>query len=78
MLNYWHLTAVLGAAIIQFVPSDNSAIAQKREGYFLVNSAGEVINLNQLCSPQESDIKLTGNDGKSLEDYKRLAKSYSP
>ena len=78
MLNYWHLTAVLSAVIIQFVPSYNSAIAQEREGCFLVNSAGEVINLNQLCSPQESDIKLTGNDGKFIEDYKRLAKSYSP
>jgi hypothetical protein len=78
MLNYWHLTAVLSAIIIQFVPSDNSAIAQEREGCFLVNSAGEVINLNQLCSLQESDIKLTGNDGKFIEDYKGLAKSYSP
>ena len=78
MLNYWHLTAVLSAVIIQFVPSDNSAIAQEREGCFLVNSAGEVIYLNKLCSPQESDIKLTGNDRKSLEDNKRLAKSYSP
>jgi hypothetical protein len=78
MLNYWRLTAVMSAVIIQFVPSDNSAIAQEREGCFLVNSAGEVINLNQLCSPQESDIKLTGNDGKFIEDYKRLAKSYSP
>jgi hypothetical protein len=78
MLNYWRLTAVMSAVIIQFVPSDNSAIAQEREGCFLVNSGGEVINLNQLCSPQESDIKLTGNDGKFIEDYKRLAKSYSP
>jgi hypothetical protein len=78
MLNYWRLTAVLSAVILQFVPSDNSAIAQEREGCFLVNAAGEVINLNQLCSPQESDIKLTGNDGKFIEDYKRLAKSYSP
>ena len=49
MLNYWRLTAVMSAVIIQFVPSDNSAIAQEREGCFLVNSAGEVINLNQLC-----------------------------
>jgi len=78
MLNYWYLTAVLSAVIIQFVPSDNSAIAQEREGCFLVNSGGKVINLNQLCSPQESDIKLTGNDGKFIEDYKRLPKSYSP
>ena len=78
MLNYWRLTAVMSAVIIQFVPSDNSAIAQEREGCFLVNSSGEVINLSQLCSPQESDIKLTGNDGKFIEDYKRLAKSYSP
>jgi hypothetical protein len=31
-----------------------------------------------LCSPQESDIKLTGKDGKFIGDYKRLAKSYSP
>ena len=45
MLNYWHLTAVMSAVIIQFVPSDNSAIAQEREGCFLVNPAGEVINL---------------------------------
>jgi len=49
MLNYWRLTAVLSAVIIQFVPSDDSAIAQERAGGFLVNSAGEVINLNQLC-----------------------------
>ena len=78
ILNYWRLTAVLSAVIIQFVPSDDSAIAQERAGCFLVNSAGEVINLNQLCSSQETDIKLTGNDGKFIEDYKRLAKSYSP
>lgn len=79
MLNYRRLTAVLSAVIIiQFVPRDNRAIAQEREGGFLVNSAGEVINLKQLCSPQESDLKLTGNDGKFIEDYKRLAKSYSP
>ncbi|MEG4090763.1 hypothetical protein [Microcoleus sp. Pol12B4] len=60
------------------VPSNQSAIAQEREGCFLVNSVGEVINLNLLCSPQESDIKLTGNDGKFIEVYQRLAKSYSP
>ncbi|MEG4286477.1 DUF732 domain-containing protein [Microcoleus sp. A006_D1] len=77
MLNYWRLTALMSAVIIQFVPIAKSAIAQEREGCFLVNAAGEVINLNQLCSPQES-IKLTGNDGKFIEDYKRLAKSYSP
>ena len=71
MLNYWRLTAVMSAVIIHFVPSDNSAIAQEREGCFLVNSAGEVINLNQLCSPQESDIKLIGKDGKFIEDNKR-------
>ncbi|MEG5050503.1 MULTISPECIES: DUF732 domain-containing protein [unclassified Microcoleus] len=78
MLNYSRLTAVVSAVIIQFVPSNQSASAQEREGCFLVNSVGEVINLNLLCSPQESDIKLTGNDGKFLEDYQRLAKSYSP
>ena len=78
MLKYSRLTAVLSAVIIQFVASNQSAVAQEREGCFLVNSVGEVINLNLLCSPQESDIKLTGNDGKFLEDYKRLAKSYSP
>ncbi|MEG4046546.1 DUF732 domain-containing protein [Microcoleus sp. Pol17_C1] len=78
MLNYSRLTAFLSAVIIQFVPSNQSAIAQEREGCFLINSVGEVINLNLLCSPQEADIKLTGNDGKFLEDYKRLAKSYSP
>lgn len=77
MLNYWRLTALMSAVIIQFVPIAKSAIAQEREGCFLVNAAGEVINLNLLCSPQES-IKLTGNDGKFIEDYKRLAKSYSP
>nr|WP_228056464.1 DUF732 domain-containing protein [Microcoleus sp. LEGE 07076] len=67
----------MSAVIIQFVPIDKSAIAQEHEGCFLVNSAGEVINLNLLCSPQES-IQLTGKDGKFIEDYKRLAKSYSP
>ncbi|MGL5064598.1 MAG: DUF732 domain-containing protein [Microcoleus sp.] len=77
MLNRLYLTAIISVAFIQLVPADRSAIAQEREGCFLVNSAGEVINLNQLCSPQES-IQLTGNDGKFIEDYKRLAKSYSP
>jgi hypothetical protein len=77
MLNRLHLTAMISIAIFQFVPADKSAIAQEREGCFLVNTAGEVINLNLLCSPQES-IQLTGNDGKFIEDYKRLAKSYSP
>ena len=79
MLNRLCLTAIMSAAIIQFLPSgDQTAIAQEREGCFLVNSAGAVINLNQLCSPVESAIQLTGNDGKFIEDYKRLAKSYSP
>ncbi|MBE9186409.1 hypothetical protein IQ270_17400 [Microcoleus sp. LEGE 07076] len=77
MLNRLRLTAAMSAVIIQFVPIDKSAIAQEHEGCFLVNSAGEVINLNLLCSPQES-IQLTGKDGKFIEDYKRLAKSYSP
>jgi hypothetical protein len=76
MLNYWRLTAVMSVVIIQFVPK--SAIAQEREGCFLVNSAGEVITLNELCTPQDSGIKLTGDDGKFIEDYKRLAKNYSP
>jgi hypothetical protein len=78
MLNYWRLTVVLSAVIIQFVPSDNSAIAQEREKCFVVYSAGKGINLNQLCSPQEFDMKLTGNDGKFIKGDKRLAKSYSP
>lgn len=79
MLNRFCLTAIMSAVIIQFLPSANeSAIAQEREGCFLVNSAGAVINLNLLCSPLESAIQLTGNDGKFIEDYKRLAKSYSP
>jgi hypothetical protein len=77
MLNYWRLTAMMSAVIIQFVPIAKSAIAQEREGCFFVNAAREVINLNQLCAPQES-IKLTGDDGKFIEDYKRLAKNYSP
>lgn len=76
MLNYWLLTAVMSAVIIQIVPK--SAIAQEREGCFLVNSAGEVISLNELCPPQDSGVKLTGDDGKFVEDYKRLAKNYSP
>jgi hypothetical protein len=79
MLNRLHLTAVMSAVIIQFVPNSNEgAIAQEREGCFLVNSSGQVINLNLLCSPLEPAIQLTGNDGKFIEDYKRLAKSYSP
>jgi transcriptional regulator of acetoin/glycerol metabolism len=80
MLNRLCLTTVISAAIVvQLVPSGNkSAIAQEREGCFIVNSAGAVINLNQLCSPLEPAIQLTGNDGKFIEDYKRLAKSYSP
>lgn len=68
---------MMSAVIIQFVPIAKSAIAQEREGCFLVNATREVINLNQLCAPQES-IKLTGDDGKFIEDYKRLAKNYSP
>ncbi|WP_293337234.1 hypothetical protein [Microcoleus sp. CAWBG58] len=76
MLNYWRLTAVMSAVIIQIVPK--SAIAQEREGCFLVNSAGKVISLNELCAPQDSGVKLTGDDGKFIEDYKRLAKNYSP
>ncbi len=79
MIHRLCLTAIMSAVIIQFLPSSNeSAIAQEREGCFLVNSAGVVINLNLLCSPLESAIQLTGNDGKFIEDYKRLAKSYSP
>lgn len=78
MLNRLRLTATIAVMLIQLIASNNkSAIAQEREGCFLVNSAGEVINLNQLCSPQES-INITGDDGKFIEDYKRLAKSYSP
>jgi hypothetical protein len=79
MLNRLRLTVTISAAILQFVSIGNkSAIAQEREGCFLVNSAGQVINLNLLCSPIEPAIQLTGNDGKFIEDYKRLAKSYSP
>lgn len=79
MLNNWRLTAMISAMLIQLMSSSNkSAIAQEREGCFLVNSAGAVINLNLLCSPLEPAIQLTGNDGKFIEDYKRLAKSYSP
>ena len=79
MLNRLRLTAVMSAVIIQFVPNGNkSAIGQEREGCFIINSAGEVINLSQLCLPQESAVNITGNDGKFIEDYQRLAKSYSP
>jgi hypothetical protein len=79
MLNCLRLTVMISAAIVQFILSGNkSAIAQEREGCFLVNSTGQVVNLNQLCLPQEPALNVTGNDGKFLEDYKRLAKSYSP
>ena len=79
MLNRLRLTATIAAMFIQLIASNNkSSIAQEREGCFLVNSAGEVINLNQLCSPLESASQLTGDDGKFIEDYRRLAKSYSP
>jgi hypothetical protein len=79
MLNRLRLTVMISAAIVQFIFSGNkSAIAQEREGCFLVNSTGQVVNLNQLCLPQEPALNVTGNDGKFLEDYKRLAKSYSP
>jgi hypothetical protein len=78
MLNRFPLTATIAAMFIQLIASSNkSAIAQEREGCFIINSAGEVINLNQLCSAQEPTLKITGNDGKFIEDYKRLAKSYS-
>ncbi len=78
-LNRFHLTAIIAAMLIQLIATKTkSAIAQEREGCFLVNSAGEVINLNQLCLPQEPPVNITGNDGKFIEDYKRLAKSYSP
>jgi hypothetical protein len=79
MLNRLGLTVMISAAIVQFILSGNkSAIAQEREGCFLVNSAGQVVNLNELCLPQEPAVNITGNDGKFIEDYKRLAKSYSP
>ncbi|MEK0193788.1 MAG: hypothetical protein EAZ78_26980 [Oscillatoriales cyanobacterium] len=78
MLNSLRLSAMIVVMLIQVIASNNkSAIAQEREGCFIVNSAGEVINLNQLCSNQEPTVKITGNDGKFIEDYKRLAKSYS-
>ena len=78
MLKHLHLITVMSAILIQFLLGSNkSAIAQEREGCFIINSAGEVINLNQLCSSQEPTVKITGNDGKFIEDYKRLAKSYS-
>ena len=78
MINRLRLTAIISAMFMQLISSGNkSAIAQEREGCFIINSAGEVINLNQLCSSQEPTVKITGNDGKFVEDYKRLAKSYS-
>ncbi len=78
MLNSLRLTAIIAAMFIQLIATNTkSAIAQEREGCFIVNSAGEVINLNQLCSTQEPAVKISGNDGKFVEDYKRLAKSYS-
>ncbi|MEZ2225224.1 hypothetical protein [Microcoleus sp.] len=78
MLNSLRLSAMIAVMLIQVLVSNTkSAIAQEREGCFIVNSAGEVINLNQLCSNQEPTVKITGNDGKFIEDYKRLAKSYS-
>jgi hypothetical protein len=78
-LNRFHLTAIIAAMLIQLIATKTkSAIAQEREGCFFVNSAGEVINLNQLCLPQEPAVNITGNDGKFIEDYRRLAKSYSP
>ncbi|MEK0189734.1 hypothetical protein WMG39_33550, partial [Microcoleus anatoxicus PTRS2] len=74
MLNSLRLSAMIVVMLIQVIASNNkSAIAQEREGCFIVNSAGEVINLNQLCSNQEPTVKITGNDGKFIEDYKRLA-----
>ncbi|MEZ2302621.1 MAG: hypothetical protein ACBR13_12730 [Microcoleus sp.] len=78
MLNSLRLSAMIAVMLIPVLVSNTkSAIAQEREGCFIVNSAGEVINLNQLCSNQEPTVKITGNDGKFIEDYKRLAKSYS-
>lgn len=78
MLNSLRLSAIIAVMLLPVAVSNTkSAIAQEREGCFIVNSAGEVINLNQLCSNQEPTVKITGNDGKFIEDYKRLAKSYS-
>lgn len=78
MLNSLRLSAMIAVMLLPVAVSNTkSAIAQEREGCFIVNSAGEVINLNQLCSNQEPTVKITGNDGKFIEDYKRLAKSYS-
>ncbi|XZN92681.1 MAG: hypothetical protein ACM65M_07545 [Microcoleus sp.] len=78
MLNSLRLSAMIAVMLLPVLVSNTkSAIAQEREGCFIVNSAGEVINLNQLCSNQEPTVKITGNDGKFIEDYKRLAKSYS-
>ena len=86
MLNRLRLTATIAVMFIQLISSNNKSalakpserIAQEREGCFLVNSAGEVINLNQLCPTQEPAVNIAGNDGKFIEDYRRLAKSYSP
>ncbi|WP_341733926.1 hypothetical protein [Microcoleus sp. EPA2] len=78
MVNSLRLSAMIAVMLLPVLVSNTkSAIAQEREGCFIVNSAGEVINLNLLCSNQEPTVKITGNDGKFIEDYKRLAKSYS-
>lgn len=64
--------------MIQLLPFPQAAtLAQEREGCFLVNSVGEIVNLNDLCSSEPESVTITGNDEKFVEAYKRLAKRYS-
>ncbi|MDB9512449.1 hypothetical protein PN499_14755 [Kamptonema animale CS-326] len=78
MLSYLRLIGTLGIILIQFLPySHNATNAQEYEGCFMVNNAGEVVYLNDFCK-SESQAAITSDDEKFIENYKRLAKRYSP
>jgi len=77
MLTHFRFAAV-AVVLLQFLPySYTAANAQEYEGCFMVNLSGEVVYLNDLCKSQ-SEATVTGDDEKFIEQYKRLAKRYSP
>ncbi|OCQ97266.1 hypothetical protein BCD67_00520 [Oscillatoriales cyanobacterium USR001] len=78
MLSNLRLMAALGVVLFNFLPYYHTAAnAQEHEGCFLVNNAGELVYLNDLCKSEEQSA-IVGEDGKFIENYKRLAKQYSP
>ena len=83
MLDHFRrFAAAIGVVLLQVLPySYTPANAQEYEGCFMVNLSGEVVYLNDLCKGQgesQGEANVTGNDQKFIEQYKRLAKRYSP